>query len=117
MAKTRADLVNEALSQLKVVGAGQSASAEDYAAVDGKVDAVLAELAVRNVATIPNLNDIPLEVFLPVATCLAAACAGDFEVDRATLPDGRDVLAVGAETRLRSQRRHATSRPLKVDFF
>lgn len=117
MTYTRAGLILEALSQLKVIGAGQPAAAEDAALVDGKIDAVAADLSARRVVYIADLDDIPAEAFLPLATCVAASCADDFGVTRQKLPDGSDILVLAAERQLRAQASRPTYTTLPVDYF
>lgn len=78
MAKTRADLAQRALEKLLVVGAANSAEAEDIQTVDGVIDAVIADLDVRHVFTVPDLADIDIAAFEWVADCLAVMVASDF---------------------------------------
>ena len=83
--KTRSDLISEVLDQLGVLAAGQTPAAEDVAKVDGKLDAVLAELSALDIVTIddagavgPSGGEIASEAFLSLATAIAYRCAAAF---------------------------------------
>lgn len=78
LTRTRAQLVNEALSKLQVVGSGQSPEAEDSDLVDGKVDALILQLAADGIANIPTNDEFPAEWFDCIAGLLANLCAPDF---------------------------------------
>lgn len=71
MSRTRNDLVNEALANLGILAAGQNANAEDFEAVDGKVDALKAWLEATDVVTIDEIDEIPDEIFNQLAVLLA----------------------------------------------
>ena len=77
--KTRLELVNRALGRLGIVGAGQTASAEDLEVVDGLVDFVILDLAVRQVYAVSNDEEIPTEASEYIAALLAQAAAADFQ--------------------------------------
>lgn len=80
--KTRAQLVERALQKLLVVGAGQSAEAEDAAATDAVVDAVLADLSARAVYTVTDEAEIDVAAFEWLADILADTVAPDFGAAR-----------------------------------
>jgi hypothetical protein len=79
--RTRNDLVNEALMNLGVLAAGQSPDAEDFAAVDGKYNALIARLETQDILDIDNsiaAGEIPAELFAPLAVLLADDSALEF---------------------------------------
>ena len=83
--RTRRDLIDRALSELGVIAAGQTPSAEDVSAVDQLVDAVLDELSTREIVYVddpgetgPTGGAIEPGVFLPVASWLANVASPDF---------------------------------------
>lgn len=76
--KTRTDLINQALSILGVLAAGQVPSAEDTAAVGEHVEPLFASLDKRNIVTVDDADAIPLEWFLSLATLLADAASDEF---------------------------------------
>jgi hypothetical protein len=79
MPRTRNDLVNEALMNLGVLAAGQSPDAEDFQAVDGKVDALYARLEAQDIIDLDNTVDqIPHEIFNQLAVILADDAALEF---------------------------------------
>jgi len=78
MAKTRLELVNQALSNLGVLAAGQTAAAEDIASVDAFVDGLLRRLALNDIVHIGSANEIDEEYFHPVAILLADAAKAEF---------------------------------------
>jgi hypothetical protein len=75
---TRRNLVDQALGDLGVRAAGQTASSEDVAAVDGYIPALFATLAARNIITIADTEAIEAAAFLPLAKTLAHACRDEF---------------------------------------
>lgn len=76
--KTRDQYVDRILQKLGVVGAGQSADAEDQELVDGTVDATFADLSARNVYLVQDDDAIPVEAFEWLADCGADNVAVDF---------------------------------------
>jgi hypothetical protein len=76
--KTRADLINRALSVMGAVGAGQVASANDYALMDALLEPLLAELDLRGVVYVADPNIIDAPFFEHLARLLAARGAIDF---------------------------------------
>jgi hypothetical protein len=76
--KTRAQLAARALEKLLVVGSGQSADSEDIEKVDDAIDAVLADLEARNIASVSDLSQIDLAPFEWLAMILADSVATDF---------------------------------------
>jgi hypothetical protein len=76
--KTRDQLVTRALQKLGVFGAGQSPEDEDTEHVDGVVDALVADLAGREVVLITDEDAIPIEYFEWVADILADHVAQDY---------------------------------------
>lgn len=57
MAQTRSALINAVLDEIGALAAGQTASAEDVAAVDGRIDPVLADLRDRGVIDVITEGD------------------------------------------------------------
>lgn len=78
MAKTRAQLVARALAKNKVVGAGQSASAEVTQRVDDVVEPLMEDLSERGIFSWGNEDEIPESAFEHLAGLLADATADDF---------------------------------------
>jgi hypothetical protein len=78
LTKTRNDLVNQALSNLGKLAAGQTADAEDFDAVDSHVDGTLSRLAIRDIATVTDDDAIPVEWFDPIAVIVADDAAPEF---------------------------------------
>lgn len=110
--KSRENLVNRALQKLRVLGAGQTASAEDYKVVDDVVEPVLSELSTRSVYGYGNPDNIEDDAFEHLATCLAQASAPDFGLE----PD--DGLRLMAETRLREISAQTLSyQPAQTEYF
>lgn len=79
MPKTRAELVDEALTRLGALSAGQEPGAEDYAYADGKVEPMLADLAARDI-TYASPSSIPDEAFDHLGAVLAWRCKDYFGV-------------------------------------
>ena len=78
MSRTRADLRFKALSIIVGGDVGQAPSNEDASALDGYIDGVLSELAVKSIVYIGDADDIPDEYFLSLAHLVANAAATEF---------------------------------------
>lgn len=98
--RTRVELVNQALEELKLKPAGQDADAEDYDTVNDRVPAMFAELLRESVVAVLNYeSQIPEEIFEILALLLAARCTGTFggvrdrSVEMSLKNDIRRVLA------------------------
>jgi hypothetical protein len=76
--RTRAELVNQALANLGVTDPNEIASAEDYKAVNDHFDTAMAQLSGEDIFTLADEDDIPLELFGPLADYLAEDSASDF---------------------------------------
>src|SRR5262249_35917783 len=68
--KTSRDLINRALSDLNVVGAGQDAEVEDFTDVSNRVETIVAELNSRDVMNVTDTEAIPGELFEPLVDYL-----------------------------------------------
>lgn len=75
---SREQLVSLALEELGVIGAGQTAEAEDAKRVDDKVNSVMSDLAKRTVWTWGDPDQIDDEAALHLAVILANASARSF---------------------------------------
>lgn len=116
MPKTRAELVNEALTLLGANPAGQEASAEDYDHVDDKVEPVLEDLAGRGVF-VASVTDIPDAAFVHLAAVLAYQCRGYFGVIGQETADLATARAV-AERDLKFLNRSSTqNKPVRSTYF
>jgi len=117
--RTRRDLIDRALSELGVIAAGQTPSAEDVSAVDQLVDAVCDELSTREIVYIdapgepgPDGGEIEPGVFLPLASWLANVAAPDFGAQYS--PEVEAAL----ETRLRRiTATRPTYQPMQAEHF
>lgn len=78
MTKSREELVARALAKLKVVGAGQTASAEVSDRVDDVVEPLMADLSARQIFSWGDEDELPDSAFEHLADCLAHAAAPDF---------------------------------------
>lgn len=79
--KNRSDLVLAILDRLSVLQAGQPPATEDTQKVDGKIDPLLRELAAIELINVPDVTNIPLELFDSVADVLAERMKTVFPVD------------------------------------
>lgn len=78
MAYSREQLVLLALGELGVPGAGQAPSAEDKATVDGKLNSVMDDLALRNIYTWGDPDQIEDAAAIHLAKIMAFASARSF---------------------------------------
>jgi Tfp pilus assembly protein PilW len=111
--KTRNDLVNQALRNLGVLAAGQTADAEDFQAADGHVDQVIASLSARDIVTVDDDD-----WFDPLAVLVADDAAMEFGLPGVPASSSDPNPVLDAENRLRLMvRGRPTYEPLKVDYF
>ncbi len=112
MPKTRHDLVNRALAELGVVGAGQTASAEDFDEIDKAVAPVMSDLATRDIWVWGDPDAYDDDAFDHLAVLLANARARAF----GALPDEQKRLL--AEQRLRGLKPTILSgRTQEIEYF
>ena len=78
MAKTREELVYQALYNLGVLPQGQNPGAEEYASVDGLVDPMIEDLIARNITHIVDIDAIEEKHFLHLGDILAGWSASIF---------------------------------------
>lgn len=86
--RTQNDLVNMALKNLGVLAAGNAADPEDFNYVNENVDPLIRTLASLDICYIGDPDNIPGELFLPLADVLADVCSSKFgstPEDRAAL--------------------------------
>lgn len=69
--RTREQLIQEAADKLSIVGTGQTLEAEYREKINGNVDPLLAQLSAEGVAHVGNPEQIPAEMFDPLAGLLA----------------------------------------------
>ncbi len=87
--RSQTDLINETLKNLGVFSAGNAPDPEDVNYVLEKVDPTIRLLAALDVCFIGDPNNIPGELFSPLADVLAGECASKF----GSTPDDRVSLA------------------------
>lgn len=110
--KNREQLVTMALYKLQVIGSGQDAEDEDYDRVDSYIDGLMTELAVRDVCSIGDMEQIPIEYTTGLSLLLADAAANDFGKPMMGEQARRDI-----EDRLQvlSRKMNMNTRRLKID--
>ena len=112
MTKTRVELVTKALKNLGAVGAGQAPAAEDSQTVDETVEAVLSDLAQRDIYHFGDINSIEDEAFLHLAKYLANENARSFGQEPDPVKKGE------AERDLRALKPIVLSgQPQQVDYY
>jgi hypothetical protein len=112
MSKTRIELVNRALSELGVVGAGQTAAAEDFEVIDQAVPPVMGDLATRDIWVWGDPDAYDDDAFDHLAVLLANARARAFGAP----PDEQKRLL--AEARLRGLKPTILSgRTQEIEYF
>lgn len=109
---TRDQLVQAVLEELKVAPHGQIPNAEEWDAVDDKIDQLIAELAARQVIYIANPDEIPIECFSQLSQALARMLGNVFslttdETDKMFYPENSPF---SAESKLRHIRRATAAR-------
>ncbi len=104
MSFTKATLIEQALNNLGVLGAGQPVAAEDFDRVERVLKSTIALLSAQKVVCLEAEYDadaFPDEVLLPLADILAANAASSYQLGGADVTAARQ-LAQLAEVGLRS---------------
>lgn len=78
--RSQADLLQEVLENLGVLAAGQTPEIEDLARVKEKLPSIIALLAATEVVYIPDIENIPDEMFIPLSNCVAYHCKQKFGI-------------------------------------
>lgn len=109
--KTRAQLREQAATELGIIGSGQSLSAEDADTLDNYIDPLVLDLSIRGIVYIGDTDAVESEFFLPLAKLLGNEAAVSFGKQR------NDGLREFEEERLRvlTQRRDRPTTFLQVD--
>lgn len=85
--RTRTDLIKKVLEKLGVAASGQEPEIEDTARVDANLDSVVAEFPALEVVDIPDVNAIPDEYFLSIASVIAYELRDEFGIIGDALTD------------------------------
>ena len=118
MTKTRNDLLQQALGELGILAPGQTPAAEDTAAIDDHVDGLIASLSRRNIITVDDVEAIPEEWFLALATLLADRAATSFGMPGMMASPGAQNPVAAAEAELREiEYARPTFEPLRTHYF
>lgn len=116
--KSREELVYRALSKLKVLAAGQTPAAEDYAVVDNDLEPVLSDLSTRNIYPYGDPDQIEDNAFVHLAVCLAVSTSGDFSGVQIDPQMSNEQLRLLAESRLRELTAQTLSgQPQRVEYY
>lgn len=70
--RKKAELIDDVLGDLNIVGNGQTASPEDYKFAEGRVETIFSELKGRGVINLADLNNIPQEYYEPLVEYIVA---------------------------------------------
>jgi hypothetical protein len=81
MARTRTELVHEALKNLGALPQGHTPDAETSASVNARIDGLIERLAERDVVYVTDVDAIPDLYFEPLGVVLAHACQSEFGAD------------------------------------
>lgn len=81
MALTSANIIADALDLLgRGPGVGQAVPAEDYATVAGFIGPLYGQLSGKGIVTIPDREDLPEAIYIPLTWLLANAAAPKFDM-------------------------------------
>lgn len=114
MPNTETMLVNEAYGLIATDF--QTPSAEDGATIRAEVPRLLSRLETVGLVTVPDTDDIGDEVFTPLATLLAHACARKFGLAGEAF--GRlELDAQAARLQLREMQSQSTTDPVEAVYY
>lgn len=110
--KSRQELIDRALLELGVLAAGQSASAEDVAVIDGAISPIMSDLATREIWVWGDPDQFDDDAFEHLGILLANARARPF----GSQPD--EQVRLLAESRLKQLRLSVLSgAPQTAEYF
>lgn len=127
--RTSGDLINRVLQKLGVLSAGQAVDPEDYSTVADNLDSYIRTFASLEICYAPDANNIPGDMFEPLASIIAHLATPDFgsnDSDRIMLagaglggpPSQVPFLAGSAVLALKIMRRgRPTYEPLRTESF
>lgn len=110
--KTRTQLIERAAVELGALPSGQELSDEDSDTIENLVDPLVQQLAIEDVVTIEDTDQIPSEYFIPLARLLANESAPSFGQAYSA-----DVRAVNASVLRRLSAARGTGEVLKATYF
>ncbi len=76
--KTRAQLIERAGAAIGVKEPGEALSSEDYNTLDNLVDPLIAQLSADQIYDVQDSEEIPVEIFIPLANLLGNMAGPDF---------------------------------------
>ena len=113
--RTKRELVSAALQELRILGAGESPSAEDFALVSDHYEDLRAELVDKGLTYWTNTSsetaEIPNVIFRPLSRVLASRVADAFGKQQPTTTDDNGEPASSLAVGMRDLRRHIAQRP------
>ena len=112
LTKTREELIEQAGEELLLIASGQSLVSDDQQLIDSRVDGLFAELSARNVCTVSDEDNIPIEWVDALALLLANASATSFGRQRM---DDRTRDSIEDRLRIMVQNGQASNKYLQVD--
>lgn len=112
MSKTQEDLITQALEELGVLAAGQTAEAEDIAKAVRVYGPMLDMLMARNLYSLGDPDVIEDEAFLPLAARLAQEMAPSFGI-----PRDLTEIARAEGLLIEIQPRHVSDDPIPAEYF
>jgi hypothetical protein len=123
--RTSTDIVNEALSNLGVLSAGQPVDVDDFNWINEKLDGIYRKLAGLEIVYVADPNSIPGEWFADLAAIVAGECASKFGLMGQELSDkintglgGSGQVPIGAGAAAQSlkimTRGRPTGEPLRI---
>jgi hypothetical protein len=98
--RTRADLIKQTLIEIEVLASGQAVEVEDFETVDAFIDPSLAMFDALGIVSVPDADEIPIEIFIPVSKMLGKEVANSFGITGQELVDVF-AAAAAAERQLR----------------
>jgi hypothetical protein len=93
--KSKQELIDRVLVELGVIGAGQTAAAEDVALITSEIEPVMSDLATRNIYSWGDPDEYDEDAFIHLAKITANSLARAYGIE----PD--DGKRLYAESRLR----------------
>ncbi|MEN3931408.1 hypothetical protein WJT86_10105 [Microvirga sp. W0021] len=104
MSFSKATLIEQALNNLGVLGAGQPVEAEDYAKLDRILKSTVAVLAAQKIIYLEaeyDADEFPDELLLPLAQILASNAASAYQLGGSDVMAARQI-ALEAEFNIRA---------------
>lgn len=115
--KTSAELIEQVLEDLGVLGEGQTASVEQTERVSNALQPIIDDMAGQEIYYLPDVNSIPAQAFKGVCAVVSWGCRTKFGVTGDDLVALKSAYDEGVASLKKQSYGRPTYAPLKSEYF